>query len=113
MRDHMKTFVKTACIAAVALAMTTFGTFQAGAGGWAVAGGVVGGLAVGTAVGATIATAAAQPAYYPYGPAYCAPAPVVVAGPGFYGGPRFYPYRPYVRYGWGPRAYRGHPYWRR
>ncbi len=88
-RTYMKTFMKTATIGALALAMATFGTATAKAGpGWPIAAGVVGGLAVGTAVGATIAAANATPVYtYPY-PAYPAypgyagypaPAPAVVA----------------------------------
>jgi hypothetical protein len=122
----MKTFMKTSCIAALALAMTTFGAVQARAGGWAVAGGVVGGLAVGTAIGATVA-AAAQPVYYSYpaqayaAPGYYAPAPVYAAAPAYCYGPRVvyaapFPYRyPYARvgYGWGPRYFRGGPYFRR
>lgn len=129
----MKTLMKTSCVAALALAMTTFGALQARAGGWAVAGGVVGGLAVGTAIGATVA-AASQPVYYSYPPAaygapgyYApaaayAPAPIsVVASPAYYYGPRVvygapYPYFfPYARvgYGWGPRYFRGGHYYRR
>lgn len=109
----------------MALAMTTFGTVQARANGWPIAGAAIGGLAVGTAVGATIATAA-QPAYYTYpagyyGPsAVCAPAPVTVAAGPYYYGPRFYAgpypyYHPYFRggWGWGHGYYRGGPYHRR
>jgi hypothetical protein len=127
----MKTFMKTSCVAALALAMTTFGAAQARAGGWAVAGGVLGGVAVGTAVGVSVASAA-TPVYYTapppvyaaptyYAPAAaCAPAPVAVA-PAYYYAPRVvytapYPYYyPYGRvgYGWGPRYHYGGRYFRR
>ena len=115
----MKTFLKTTCIAAVALAMATFGAAQARANGWVVAGGAVGGFAVGTAVGATIATGAHP--VYAYPPGHYAPAPVTVAlaapvyyGPRVFAGPYPY-YHPYLRYGygWGPRHYGGRPYYRR
>jgi hypothetical protein len=122
----MKTFMKISCVAALALAMTTFGAVQAQAGGWAVAGGVLGGLAVGTAVGVSVANAA-SPAYYSYpppvyaAPPYYAPAAAYAAAPAYYYGPRVvyaapYPYyHPYFRagYGWGPRYFRGGPYYRR
>jgi len=122
----MKQLMKTSVIAALALAMTTFGALQARAGGWAVAGGVLGGLAVGTAVGVTVANAAG-PVCYPYpapvyaAPRYYAPGPAVVAvapAPAYYYGPRVayaapypYPY-PYYRagFGWGPRWYGGRYY---
>jgi len=126
-RFDMKTIMKTSCIAALALAMTTFGAVQARAGGWAVAGGVLGGVAMGTAIGVTVANAAA-PAYYAYPPAYYGPAyapvpaavPVAAVAPYYYG-PRVvygapYPYyHPYFRagYAWGPRYFRGRPYYRR
>ncbi|HEV7925493.1 MAG TPA: hypothetical protein VGR14_09065 [Verrucomicrobiae bacterium] len=117
--------MKISCIAAVALAMTTFGTLQARAGGWAIAGGVVGGLAVGTAIGASVA--ASGPVYYTApAPVYAAPryyAPAAVAvGPAYCYGPRVaygapYPYyHPYFRagYGWGPHYnYHGGHYFRR
>lgn len=77
--------MKTSVVAALALALATFGTSNARAGGWPIAAGVLGGLAVGTVVGATVASANA-PAYvypaYPYPvyssyPAYRSyPAPV-------------------------------------
>src|SRR5580658_1333635 len=126
----MKRFVKTSVIAALALAMTTFGAVQAQAWGWPVAAGVFGGLAVGTAVGVTVANAAA-PVYYSYpapvyaAPRYCAPAPVasyapgpavvaVAPGPAYYGPRAVYsaPY-PYYRagFGWGPRYYYGGHYY--
>jgi hypothetical protein len=124
----MNTFMKTSCVAALALAMTTFGASQARAGGWAVAGGVVGGLAVGTAVGVTVASAAA-PVYYAapvYGaPGYYAPGAAVTVAAPYYCAPRlayaapypyFHPYfHPYARvgYGWGPRHYYGGRYYRR
>jgi hypothetical protein len=115
----MKTFIKTSCIAAVALAMTTFGAVQAQAGGWAVAGGVLGGVAVGTAVGVSVASAA-SPVYYAYPPPYYG-APAYAAAPACYYGLRVvfgapYPhYYPYARagFGWGPRYFRGRPYYRR
>jgi hypothetical protein len=121
----MKSFIKTSCIAALALTITSFGAIQARAGGWGIAGGVVGGLAVGTAIGVSVASAA--PVYYSpayAAPAYYAPAPVpvaVAAYPPYYYGPRVvcgapYPYyRPYagVGFGWGPRYFRGRPYFRR
>jgi hypothetical protein len=119
-RLYMKTFMKISCVAAVALAMTTFGVQQARAGGWAVAGGVVGGLAVGTAIGATVASAA-TPVYYTApgpvyaAPTYCAPvAPYYVAPRVVYTAPYPY-YHPYVRvgYGWGPRHFYGGRYYRR
>ena len=126
----MKAFMKTTVMAAIALAMTTFGAAQARASGWPIAAAAVGGVAVGTAVGATIA-ANSQPVYYANPPAYygpstaCvqAPAPIVVAaapayyvGPGFYGGWGYY--HPYFRGGWGyGRGYGGHwgggGHWRR
>jgi hypothetical protein len=74
---YMKTFMKTSVVAALALAMVTFGTPNARAwgGGWPIAAGVFGGLAVGTVIGATVASASAPayayPAYsYPVYPAY-------------------------------------------
>jgi hypothetical protein len=122
----MKTFMKISCVAALALAMTTFGVPQARAGGWAVAGGVLGGVAVGTAIGASVAASA--PVYYaPPAPAYVAPsyyAPAAVAvAPSYYCAPRVvygarYPYPLYRTsfrggYGWGPHYhYAGH-YFRR
>ncbi len=118
----MNTFMKTSCVAALALAMTTFGAMQARAGGWAVAGGVLGGVAVGTAIGVTVANAA-QPVYYAapgpvYGaPAYCAPAAVYAPAPAYYCAPRVVCAAPYcypcvrVGCGWGPRGYyRGRHY---
>jgi hypothetical protein len=123
----MNTYLKTSCVAALALAMTTFGAVQARAGGWAVAGGVLGGVAVGTAIGATVATAAAQPAYYAYPPSVYAPGPyyapvgAYAAAPAYYYGPRVvigapYPYyRPFFRggYAWGPHYFRGGRFYRR
>jgi hypothetical protein len=123
----MKTLIKLSCVAALALAMTTFGTPQAQAGGWCVAGGVLGGLAVGTAVGATVVAAnAASPAYYAApAPVYAAPAyyapPTVAVAPVYYGGPRvvcpapFVYGHPFVRagFGWGPHFYHGGPRWHR
>jgi hypothetical protein len=130
----MKTFMKTSIVAALALAMATFGTSNARAGGWPIAAGVVGGLAVGTAIGVTVASANAPvyayPAYsYPVYPPSPAPAlavqpvqpvvqavvppPVYVPQPApayYYSSPvvyaASYPYGyPYVRFGWGW----GHP----
>jgi len=133
----MKRFMKTSSAAALVLAMTAFGSMQARAGGWAVAGGVLGGLAAGTVIGATVASAAA-PAYYAYpapvyaSPAYYAPAPApavvasppvvaVAPAPPYYYAPRVvytapYPYAcgyPYVRvgWGWGPRYCYGGRYY--
>jgi len=95
----MKTLMKTSIIAALALAMVTFGTPNARAwgGGWPIAAGVVGGLAVGTAIGVAVANANAPayayPAYsypaYPAYPAYrtYAPAPA----------PAYYPATPIVQ----------------
>jgi hypothetical protein len=130
----MKTFVKTTCVAALALAAMTFGAPQAKAwvGGWPIAAGVFGGVAVGTAVGATVAANVAAPVYYTAPPAvYAAPtyyapaqAPAAVSvgvAPPYYVAPRVvygapYPYyRPYWRagYGWGPRGFYGRHYYRR
>ncbi|HTA30697.1 MAG TPA: hypothetical protein VK731_09425 [Candidatus Cybelea sp.] len=121
----MKTLMKLSCVAAVALALTSFGAPQAQAGGWAVAGGVVGGLAVGTAIGATVATAATPVYYTAPGPGYAAPSyyapPVVAVAPAYYCGPRVvcvapYAYcHPFVRagFGWGPRYYHGGHYYHR
>jgi hypothetical protein len=129
----MTTLMKISCVAALTLAMTTFGATQARAGGWAVAGGVLGGVAVGTAIGVSVANAAtpvyytapqpvyAAPTYYAPAGAY-APAPVAVTvAPSYYYGPRVayaapYPYyHPYVRvgYGWGHRSFYGGRYLRR
>jgi hypothetical protein len=122
----MKTLIKTSCIAALALAMTAFVPVQARAGGWGIAGGVVGGLAVGTAIGVSVASAA-RPVYYSYpppvyaAPAYYAPAVAYAPAPAYYYGPRVvyaapfaygYPYAR-VGHGWGPRYFRGGPYYRR
>jgi hypothetical protein len=136
----MKTFLKTSCVAALALAAMTFGAPQAKAwvGGWPIAAGVFGGVAVGTAVGATVAANAAAPVYYTAPPAvyatpnYYAPAPAPVYAPApaavsvgvvppYYVAPRVvygapYPYyRPYWRagYGWGSRHFYGGHYYRR
>lgn len=112
----MKTFMKFACIAAMALAMMTFGAAQARA--WPVPipppGVVLGGVAVGAA--------ASAPAYYAP-PAYYASAPAYAAAPAYYYGPRvvvappFPYYRPYGWYGhgwaWGPHRYVGRPYYHR
>ena len=57
--------MKTSVVAALALAMATFGTSNAQAGGWPIAAGVLGGLAVGTAIGATVASANAPTYVYP------------------------------------------------
>jgi hypothetical protein len=122
----MKTFMKTSCVAALALAMTAFCAPQARAGGWAVAGGVLGGLAVGTAVGVSVASAA-TPVYYTApapvyaAPTYYAPAAAVTVAPSCYCAPRVvytapYPYYyPYFRvgYGWGHRYYHGWRHYRR
>jgi len=131
----MKTYMKTFCIASLALAMTTCCAVQARAGGRVIAGSVLGGLTVGTAIGASVARAAppvyysylppvyAAPAYYGAASAY-APAPAAITlaeSPAYYYGPRVvyaapYPhYYPYIRlgYGWGPRYFPDRPYYRR
>jgi hypothetical protein len=66
-RLYMKTLIKNSIVAALALAMATFGTSNARAWrcGWPIAAGVFGGLAVGTAIGATVANASAPACVYP------------------------------------------------
>jgi hypothetical protein len=124
-RLDMNALMKTTCVAALALGLTTLGAPQARAwgGGWPIAAGVFGGLAVGTAVGATVASAAAPgyyavppPGYYAPPPAYV-PAPAYAPAPAYYYGPRVVYTAPYpyarVGYGWGPRYYYGGRYYYR
>jgi hypothetical protein len=92
-RLFMKTFMKTSVVAAVALAMTAFGTPNARAwGGWPIAAGVAGGLAVGVAVASANAPVYTYPVYPAYGayttygtyataPAYITSAPAVQQPP--------------------------------
>jgi len=97
----MKTLMKISMVAAVALALTTFGTPKAQAGVW-FPGRVLGGVVVGAAIGVSVAAAHAP--YYVY-PGYGYPGVYAACPPVYYGPPAVVYGAPY-RYGYG-YAYRG------